>query len=381
MKLKTYVAPDAQAALAQVRKELGPEAVILSTQSRCLPASGPTWPRHRSVEITAAVGRPDTLDSPPVFQAWPQNPTTLDVPFLQLREELQEMKSILRQWVGAQDAPAWLASYGELNHLFQYLVRVGIHDRIIFRWLEGVRTSLTQEKNKPIKDLKELALRQLLQEIEVKDLWKLSPHGPRRWTFLGSTGVGKTTTIAKLAIHATFVRRLGVGLISLDNIRLGGLEQLASYARLSDLPFAAVQTRSELAESLQKMADLDLVLIDTPGRNPCDPDLSKELNRLFGGLPELDHHLVVSGTTKEDNLADAFQGFKALPLASCITTRLDESKDIVGVFNQLCTRRVPLSYLTTGQRIPEDLEPATRRRLAGLLLGPYSFQKIPGGMA
>lgn len=381
MKLKTYVARDPQEALAQVRKELGPEAVIVSTQSRFMPSSESVWAKRRSVEITAAVDGTAALDSPTVFQPWPQNVTNPGLPFTQLREELQEMKSILRQWLGTQDPPSWLASYGDLNDLFHYLVRVGIHNRIIHRWLEGVRTSLTQGKNNSLKNLRDWALRQLLHEVQVQEPWKLSPRGPHRWTFLGSTGVGKTTTIAKLAIQAAFVRQLRVGLISLDNLRLGGQEQLASYARISDLPFVAAQTRSELGASLQKMADLDLVLIDTPGRNPCDPDLSEDLDQLFGGLSGLKHHLVVSGTTKEDNLGDAFQGFKALPLASCIVTKLDESKDIVGVFNQLCTRRVPLSFLTTGQRIPEDLEPATRRRLAKLLLGPHYFPSIPGEKA
>lgn len=378
MKLKTYVASDPQAALAQVRKELGPEAVIISTQSRGFHTSESSWARRRRIEITAAVDQAATLDSPAVFQAWPQNSVNAGLPFMQLREELQEVKSILRQWLGAQDPPPWLASYVDLTHLFQNLVRLGIHDRIIHRWLEGVRTSLTQKKNQSLKDLKELALQQLLHEIEVKDPGKPGSQGPHRWTFLGSTGVGKTTTIAKLAIQGAFMRQLGVGLISLDNIRLGGQEQLASYARISDLPFAAVRTRSELAESLQKMANLDLVLIDTPGRNPCDPDLPGELNRIFGELPGLEHHLVVSATTKEDNLADAFLGFKAMPLASCIVTKVDESRDIVGVFNQLCTRRIPISYLTTGQRIPEDMEPASHRRLAGLLLGSHYFPRNPG---
>jgi flagellar biosynthesis protein FlhF len=378
MKLKTYVARDPQEALAQVRKELGPEAVILSTQSRGFQTSDSIWGKRRRVEITAAVNQAAAPGSPTVFQPWPLNAASSGWPFMEFREELQEMKGILRQWLGAQAPPSWLASYEDLNHLFQYLVRVGIHDRIIHRWLEGVQAALAQEENKSLKNLKKLALRHLLHEIEVKDPWKLSPQGPHRWTFLGSTGVGKTTTIAKLAIQAAFVHKRSVGLISLDNIRLGGQEHLASYARISDLPFVAVQTRTELAESLQKMADLDLVLIDTPGRNPYDPNLPAELDHLFGGVPGLDHHLLVSATTKEDNLAAAFQGFMAMPLASCMVTKLDESRDIIGVFNQLCTRRVPLSYLTTGQRIPDDLERATRRRLAGLLLGPHYLQKLPG---
>lgn len=378
MKLKTYVARDPQEALAQVKKELGPEAVILSTQSLHSHTSESSWSKRRHIEITAAVDQAAALGSPTVFQAWPPKPGNPSLPFMQLREELQEMRGLLRQWLGAQDPPSWLASYGDLNLLFQTLVRVGIHDQIIHRWLEGVRTSLTNEKNNSRENLKELALRQLLQEIEVRDPWKLSPQGPHRWTFLGSTGVGKTTTIAKLAIQAAFMRKIRVGLISLDNIRLGSQEQLASYARISDLPLVAVQTRSELAEVLKKMADLDLVLIDTPGRNPCDPELPVELGQLFGELPGLEHHLVVSATTKEGNLADTFQGFNVMPLASCIVTKLDESRDIVGVFNQLCTRRIPLSYLTTGQRIPEDIEPASRRRLAGLLLDPHDHQRFLG---
>ncbi|MFZ2087807.1 MAG: hypothetical protein WAU47_04460, partial [Desulfobaccales bacterium] len=154
-----------------------------------------------------------------------------------------------------------------------------------------------------------------------------------------------------------------VGLISIDTVRLGGQDHLAAYARISGLPFIPVQTHGELAGALEKMTDLDLILIDTPGRNPREPNLPLELRRLFGRLPELEHHLVVSATAKEANLADAFQGFK-VPLASCIVTKVDEGRDIVGVFNQLFRRGVPVSYLTTGQKVPEDLELASHRLLA-----------------
>lgn len=378
MKLKTYVARDPQEALAQVRRELGPEAVILSTQSRLFHNSKSSWAPQRRVEVTAAVDQGAALNSPSVFQPWPPHSATSGLSFLQLKEELEEMKGLLRQWLGAQGPPSWLASYGELGLLFKSLVQVGVHDHIIHRWLEGVRNSLTNEKNRPLRNVKELALQQLLEAIDIRDPWKLNPTGPRRWTFLGSTGVGKTTTIAKLAIQAAFVRKIRVGLISLDNIRLGGQEQLASYARISDLPLAAIQTRSELAETLEKMSDIDLILIDTPGRNPCDPDLPTALGELFGELPGLEHHLLISSTTKESNIAGAFQVFNVMPLASCIVTKVDEGRDIVGVFNQLCTRRVPLSYLTTGQRVPEDIEPATPRRLAGLLLRPDNYQGEKG---
>jgi flagellar biosynthesis protein FlhF len=138
----------------------------------------------------------------------------------------------------------------------------------------------------------------------------------------------------------------------------------------------AAQTRGELAESLEKMVNLDLILIDTHGRNPCDPGLPLELRQLFGGLPGLEHHLVVSTTATEGNLADALQGFSEMPLSSCIVTKVDEGRDIVGVFNQLCQKRVAISFLTTGQKVPEDLELATHRLLAGLLLKPHYRQRF-----
>jgi flagellar biosynthesis protein FlhF len=381
MKLKTYVARDPQEALARVKKELGPEAVILSAQSRRHHPSEPSLPKRQSLEVTAAADQPIKLDAFNDFQPWYQDPLNPRVPSLHLREELQEMKALLKQWLGQYGPPTWLAPYQDLTLLFHALTRAGVHDQIICRWLEKVQASLRNEKDYSQKNLKELSLRQLLQEVELVDPWKISASKPRRWTFLGSTGVGKTTTIAKIAIQAAFVRKIRVGLISLYNVRLGGQDHLAAYARISGLPLVAAHNRDELAEALKKMVNLDLILIDTPGRNPREPGLSPEMYQLFGDLPGLEHNLVVSATTTESNIADAFQGFNLMPLASCIATKVDESRDIVGVFNQMYKRRVALSYLTTGQKVPEDLELANYRQLAGLLLKPlYSqgFQREEG---
>jgi flagellar biosynthesis protein FlhF len=376
MKLKTYVGRDPQEALAQVRKELGPEAVILSAQSRRHQPSGTSLPRRRGVEVTAAADHAITLDAFADFQPWYPDPINSRLPSLNLKEELGEMKALLKQWLGEQGPPSWLAPYQDLTRLFHDLMRAGVHNQIICRWLEKIRTFLNNGRDQSSKNLKEMSLRQLIQEVEVLDPWKDPVRGPRIWTFLGSTGVGKTTTVAKLAIQAAFVKKTQVGLISLDNVRLGGQDHLAAYARISGLPLVAAQTRDELAEALDKMFNLDLILIDTPGRNPCDPGLPLELRQLFGDLPGLKHHLVVSATTAEGNIADAFQGFNVMNLASCIVTKVDESRDIVGVFNQLYKKRVALSYLATGQKVPEDLELADYRRLAGFLLKSHHYQEF-----
>ena len=375
MKLKTYVARDPQEALAQVKKELGPEAVILSTQSRRYAPSESRIPGRRRVEVTAAAHQAIALDTFADFQTWDLDSGNSGLSSLDLREELEEIKGLFKQWLGEQGPPLWLAPHQDLTMLFHALMRAGVHDQIMRRWLEKLRNSLTNGKNGNTKNLKEWSLRQLMQEVQVVDPWKLPALGPRKWIFLGGTGVGKTTTIAKLAIQAAFMRKIQVGLISLDNVRLGGQDHLAAYARISGLSLVAAQNRSELAEALESMGNLDLILIDTPGRNPRDPALPLELRQFFGDLPGLEHHLVVSATAAEGNLADAFQGFSGMPLASCLVTKVDEGRDIVGVFNQLYKRGVAISYLTTGQRVPEDLELATHRRLAGLLLKPHYRQR------
>jgi flagellar biosynthesis protein FlhF len=371
------VARNPQEAMAQVKKDLGPEAVILSTQSRRYPHSeAKISAERRRVEVTAAANQAIALDTFADFQPWDLDSGSSGLSSLDLREELEEIKGLFKQWLGEQGPPPWLAPYQDLTMLFHGLMRAGVHDQIMRRWLEKLRTSLTNGREGNTKNLKEWSLRQLLQEVQVVDLWKLPIKGPRKWTFLGSTGVGKTSTIAKLAIQAAFMRKIQVGLISLDNVRLGGQEHLAAYARVSGLPLVAAQTQSELAEALEKMGNLDLLLIDTPGRNPRDPALPLGLRQFFAELPGLEHHLVVSATAAEANLADAFQGFSGMPLASCLVTKVDEGRDIVGVFNQLYKRGIAISYLTTGQRVPEDLELATHRRLAGLLLKPHYRQRF-----
>ena len=323
------------------------------------------------MEVTAAVDFATGSEYPLTTSPWPVTSLENSPVLFRLQEELEEMKGLLRQWLREQGPPFWLEPHPELSALHDVLMVAGVKEKIIQAWLEKVK-KLLQGDNALKNNLKERALQQLMQAVEVVDIWKTQHNGPRHWTFLGPTGVGKTTTIAKLAVRASFMKQKRVGLISLDNIRLGGQDQLAAYARITGLPLVAVQSRSELMEALKKMTELDVILVDTPGRNPRAPELSRELHQLLGELPGLEHHLVLSATTKESNLADTLQAFGGLPLTSCIVTKVDEGLEFTGVFNQLCTKGVPVSYLSTGQGVPEDIEQATRRRLAGLLLRTQS---------
>jgi flagellar biosynthesis protein FlhF len=371
MKLKTFLAKDLKEALSQVKKELGPEAVILSTQSRNGKASQAGWGGRAGVEVTAAVD----------LAAFPDNgakgageaefrgnwfPPPLS-PAGQIQEDLGEVKDLLRQWLQQNGPPSWLSQHKELAMFYRFLTRTGLDERFLKRWLDNVRSMLEQSGEEPL-TLKEVAIRYLMNAFEVLDPWTVREGRPRYWSFIGPTGVGKTTTIAKLAARFGVVEKRKVGLISLDNQRLGAHNQLAAYGRITGQPLRTVTHRRELTAALKDMEGLDLVLIDTAGRSPYAPDLQGELARLVGGVPHLEHHLVLSATTKESNLTNTIKRFSVLPITSYVITKLDETNDFSGIFNQLCHHRVPVSYLTAGQRVPEDIELASRRRVTELLL-------------
>jgi flagellar biosynthesis protein FlhF len=284
----------------------------------------------------------------------------------QVQEELKELKGLFSQWLNQHGPPAWLSPYRDLALLYQMLVKKGVTCQVLQNWLANVQALLAgPDKQSPA--VKHGALRLLMNAFEVTNLWQREKGGPQKWTFLGPTGVGKTTTIAKLAVHFT-LKKKKVGLISLDSMRLGAHEQLAIYGKLIGVPFASVNGRQEFLEALSRLQDLEIILIDTPGQSPSSPDVPVNLPELFGTASALENHLLLSATSSESNLAAAIQGFSVVPLNSIIITKVDESQDFAGLFNQLCRHRVPVSYLTSGQRIPEDIEPASRQRIVALLL-------------
>ncbi len=370
MKHKTYMARDLKEALAQVKKELGPGAVILSTQACRFPNNGTGEEGRSGVQITAAADHSTVFD-PEMFssRAWQSHPNGAP-PFHQIQEDLEELKGLLRQWLHHNGPPSWLLHHKEVAVLYRILLKAGLDKGLLLKWLEHVQELLARGKSQP-RALKKEAFQYLMNTVKVIDPWPADTVRPRLWTFIGPTGVGKTTTIAKLAAQFALVRKVRVGLITLDNQRLGAHDQLAAYGRITGLPLLVAERRADLVEALQNLRDLDLVLIDTPGRSPHAAELPKELGKLLGGLADLKHHLVLSATQQEGNLAAAIKGFGALPLTSLVIAKLDESMNFSGVFNQVCHHQIPISYLTTGQQVPGDIELATQQKVTDLLLQRY----------
>jgi flagellar biosynthesis protein FlhF len=188
-------------------------------------------------------------------------------------------------------------------------------------------------------------------------------HGGRI-ALVGSTGVGKTTTIAKLAARFAHTHgKQSVALVTTDNFRIGAHEQLQHFARMLEVPLLTANDSHELTDRLKMFSDKRLVLIDTAGMSQNDVRLSEQFHKLQHGSPEIRPYLVLSANTQLAALNETIKNFSKVKLAGAIVTKLDESASLGGIITAAIRHRLPLTYCGTGQRVPEDLQLAKNHRL------------------
>jgi flagellar biosynthesis protein FlhF len=210
-----------------------------------------------------------------------------------------------------------------------------------------------------------------LVESEVRCCEPITPKSGRRRVvaLVGATGVGKTTTIAKLAANFRLRSGIKLGLVTVDTYRVAAVEQLRTYAEIIDLPMKVVTNPLEMRRALDELAGLDLVLIDTAGRSPKDELQIQELKSLLAEAHVDEVHLVLSMTSSRQSLEAAAEKFAAAGTTAVILTKLDEASGMGAVLSLARRVGLPISYLTAGQAVPDDIEPAHPRRLARLVLG------------
>jgi flagellar biosynthesis protein FlhF len=210
-----------------------------------------------------------------------------------------------------------------------------------------------------------------LVESEVRCCEPIAPKSGRRRVvaLVGATGVGKTTTIAKLAANFRLRSGIKLGLVTVDTYRVAAVEQLRTYAEIIDLPMKVVTNPLEMRRALDELAGLDLVLIDTAGRSPKDELQIQELKSLLAEAHVDEVHLVLSMTSSRQSLEAAAEKFSAAGTTAVILTKLDEASGMGAVLSLARRVGLPISYLTAGQAVPDDIEPAHPRRIARLVLG------------
>ncbi|MCO6430360.1 MAG: hypothetical protein J5J00_05815 [Deltaproteobacteria bacterium] len=204
--------------------------------------------------------------------------------------------------------------------------------------------------------------------------FQLDPRLPgrsRAVAFLGATGVGKTTTIAKLAARMRMAFDINIALVSADCYRVGAGFHLQSYASLIKIPFRALDPRfsisSQLMTALAEFEGYDLILIDTAGFSPRNQEHMRQLAKDFDGFPDIERILVLPAPSNNRDLYAAVDGFGQVGIDRTVITKIDETGYLGPALNSAYRCGKPLAFLTTGQRVPEDIEPASYKRLAWML--------------
>lgn len=196
----------------------------------------------------------------------------------------------------------------------------------------------------------------------------LNKHGVRIVALIGATGVGKTTTLAKIAARFVLEKNIRAALITADTYRISAVEQLKTYSDIIGLPLEIVYSPDELKVAIHKHRDKDLILIDTAGRSQHNEYQMKELQEFLAVNSHIECHLVMSATTKNRDAAEILEKFSACEPDRVIFTKTDETSSVGLILNLLAKRDIALSFLTNGQSVPDDIIPATPQKLAELLL-------------
>jgi flagellar biosynthesis protein FlhF len=266
-----------------------------------------------------------------------------------------------------------------LQDAYEQLVLNGIDKRYAWNLLKQVAFELGDDRANNPDDVLDQVAAEIMQSTEIgaplsEAIARADSTdarvvgGPVILALVGPTGVGKTTTVAKMASEALLRRNLKVGLINLDSYKVAAFDQLGTYAKILNVPFRSCGTADELRAAIQDFQSLDLVIVDTTGRSQRDPEQLKEMQGLLGQIPQLRTQLVLSVTTRDAELYDMANRFSMFRPQGIIVSKLDEATIYGSIYNVSQKVKLPLLYFTTGQRVPEDIEEASPERVAALIL-------------
>lgn len=369
MRLKSYFAGTVEAAMALAREELGPEALLVHSKK-----SGPETRHAGNYEVVFALPPPEPPPQPaePLPSFGQMFASERDSAILKLSSELAMLRSRVEGMSGAiRTAPALRAveKDGLQGALAEQLAGADM-DR-------DIAAEIAREAIGAAGDPAEVR-KAIERRIAVDATLGVAGASRRVVALVGPPGAGKTTTLVKLATRYGLSARRSVHLISTDVFRIGAAEQLKLYASILGIGFQAIETPLALAQALEEQRRKDLILIDTPGQGRRRLAEADELAAFMAEDPEIDVHLVVPASSRGCDIGRMASRYALFQPAKFIFTRMDET-DHYGPLINLCSREVkPISFLSFGEQIPEDIEPATRERISGLLAGSIESEAPAG---
>ena len=363
MRIKKVIANSYGEALGRVKSELGEDAMILSTRSIKFNKDQGAGECSSLVEITAALDNDSHRETIAVAEKVSSEKEW--IPEGQ-GGEIRELRAMIASLLTQTDKAKSLGLSERLLPVYEKLVGRGVDDRVVARVFESIHSREQRKEGDPC--IGESHLAEFMKgAVKCEGPIRLESAGPKVVALVGPTGAGKTTTIAKLAAQFSLQQKKKVAMVSLDTYRMGAWEQLESYGELMQVPVSLAADRKDFSKIMQEHQDKDVVLVDTMGKSHRDPDYCKQLKHVLDVVPHVETHLVQSATEQESVAAECFKQFTPLGIDRVLFTKLDEAVHFGLLFNCSVRHRIPFSYFTTGQRVPEDIEIAAQEKVIRLI--------------
>ncbi len=376
MKIKKFIASSMQEALNQIKLEFGEDAIILNSKN-IEDKNHPEW--KNAVEVTAAIDKKEdstkSAFNSTMKQAVSQKAEAVGIPTTQLNLMQKDLDFITDKL----DFLINHIKYENLPHIpkllqqkVRSLITNGVDQAKANTMIEEIFMNLKGE------DLLEedLIIEKLIGKIrncfQITGPVKFNPHLPTVVMLIGPTGVGKTTTLAKLAAMYKFNYSKKVALVSLDSFRIAAMEQLKAFADIAKISFVPIYNNNDLMEKMETLKKYDLILMDSAGINSKNMKQMIALKELIRVSKADEIYLTLSVTTKYQDLKEIIKNFSIIPITGLIYTKLDETTVYGDILNIASDYEKPISYVTFGQNIPEDISLADRKELAVTILrGKY----------
>jgi flagellar biosynthesis protein FlhF len=395
MKIKKYVASTEQEAIEKVKNELGLDALVLNIK-RIQPKGIMVFFKKPIVEITAAyderkeyskksniteVKEVEKQEDKEVYQ---DNSNQKNKTIFKQKEEIENLEKKLTSaeemiervkanlTIEQQSKHTGVRKYENsmIQLFYEVLTNHGVTEEIAYKILEDATMVEDEIDINLIVKIVYNKIINILGNAGELELKKVEDNKPHILTFFGPTGVGKTTTIAKLTSNFVLNKNLNVGLITADTYRIAAVEQLKTYADILGLDVGVAYTSQDLVEYYESMkTSKDVILIDTAGRSHRSEENIKELKKILDVIPECNKFLVLSTTTKYEDLISIINSFSSITDFKIIFTKLDETTSLGSVLNISYLLGKEIAYTTFGQNIPDDIEIIKAEKIARSLLG------------
>lgn len=380
MKVKKIIAPSMPEAMEKIRLELGSDAVILN--SKVVEKGGIFgFFTKKNIEVIAAVDS-SKQDYPP-HQNRSQDPIVKEKIFKadlkanlpinkednnQLLKEIEEIKLFMKKL--SHDVHTGYEHYPEpLREIYRLLVeqeftemlRKEIVAELLEKWI-------INGANAPFKEVLNWLKNDLNEKLSLYDFGGIS-YKKKYMNIVGPTGVGKTTTLAKIAASCVLKDRKKVGFITTDTYRIAAIDQLKTYAKILGIPFEVCYNINDFRAAKEKFAHLDIVFIDTAGRNFRNEQYVRDLKEIIDFDEEIETYLVLSLTSKYSDMEAIFKQFSLVEINKLIFTKMDETVNYGSMINMILTYKIGIAYLTNGQNVPDDMIKATPQEVVNTVLG------------